>query len=106
MSAKIARASSEPSRRRFIEGLALASGAAVIARPTWSRGQGTAAPGVLSGETIDLRIGESPINITGRPRMATAVNGTVPAPILRLRQGQNVTINVVNTLREPASIHW
>jgi CopA family copper-resistance protein len=103
MSATIAMAS----RRRFIEGLALAGGAAVIARPTWCRAEATATdPAVLSGETIDLRIGESPINITGHRRMATTVNGTLPAPILRLRQGQNVTINVANTLRETASIHW
>ena len=106
MSATLAMSPSAPSRRRFIEGLALAGGAAVIARPTWSRAQGTAAPGVLSGETIDLKVGASPINITGRQRMATTVNGTVPAPILRLRQGDTVTINVANTLREPASIHW
>src|ERR1700739_2432975 len=107
MSANISMASSEPSRRRFIEGLALAGGAAVMARPTWSRAEGTATnPAGLSCETIHLTIGESPLNITGRRRMATAVNGTVPAPILRLRQGQNVTINVANTLREPASIHW
>jgi CopA family copper-resistance protein len=95
-----------PSRRRFVEGLALASGAVVIAKPSWSRAPVSAGPTVLSGDTIDLTIGAAPINITGRRRMATAVNGTVPAPTLRLRQGDNVTINVANTLDEAASVHW
>ena len=80
MSAKIALASREPTRRRFIEGLALVSGAAVVARPTWSRALGTTPnPAVLSGETIDLRIGATAVNVTGRRRMATTVNGTLPA---------------------------
>jgi CopA family copper-resistance protein len=96
------------SRRLFVQGLALAGGAAVIGRPTWVRAQGTTSsgPSVLSGDKIDLTIGPSPINITGRARTATAVNGSVPAPTLRLRQGDTVTINVTNRLDEPTSIHW
>ena len=61
---------------------------------------------VLSGEHIALTIGEAPINITGRRRTATAVNGQVPGPTLRLREGDNVTIDVTNRLSEPTSIHW
>ncbi|MHB8529828.1 MAG: copper resistance system multicopper oxidase, partial [Caulobacteraceae bacterium] len=62
--------------------------------------------GVLTGDKIDLTIAELPIDITGRRRIATAVNGRVPGPTLRLRQGDTVTINVANRLREPTSIHW
>ena len=61
---------------------------------------------MLSGDRIDLTIAPSPIDITGRPRVATAVNGSVPAPTLRLRQGDTVTINVTNRLDEPTSLHW
>jgi CopA family copper-resistance protein len=61
---------------------------------------------VLSGNLFDLTVGPLPINITGRPRIATAVNGTVPAPTLRFREGEAVTLNVRNTLRESTSIHW
>jgi CopA family copper-resistance protein len=97
-----------PSRRRFVQGLALAGAAAAIGRPTWARAQDAAGsgPAVLSGDRIDLTVGASPINITGRARMATSVNGSVPGPILRLRQGDTVTVNVRNRLDEPTSIHW
>ena len=60
----------------------------------------------LAGERFDLVIGETPVNITGRARLATTVNGTMPAPILHFREGQTVTINVTNRLSEPSSIHW
>ncbi len=95
------------SRRRFVQGLALASGAAAIGVPLWTRAEGVASgPAALSGDSFDLTIGERPINITGRRRIATAVNGSVPAPTLRLREGSAVTIKVTNRLAEPTSIHW
>jgi CopA family copper-resistance protein len=61
---------------------------------------------VLSGTEFQLEIGAVPINITGRQRTATAVNGSVPAPILRWREGDTVTLAVTNRLPEPSSIHW
>jgi len=86
-------------RRRFVEGLA----ATGLAAHGLSRAQ---AMPVLSGSRFDLAIGALPINITGRPRTATAVNGSVPGPTLRFREGDTVTINVRNSLRESTSIHW
>ena len=47
-----------------------------------------------------------PVNITGRPRTATAINGQIPAPILRWREGDTITLAVTNRLSEPTSIHW
>lgn len=93
-----------PSRRRFVQGLAAVGGLAAggIRGKAWA----TTAQTALSGDRFDLTIGETPINITGRPRIATAVNGSVPAPILRFREGDTVTINVTNKLDEPTSIHW
>ena len=93
-----------PSRRRFVQGLAAVGSLATTGLParTWA----AAAQGALSGDRVDLTIGATPINITGRPRIATTVNGSVPAPILRFREGDTVTINVTNKLDEPTSIHW
>ena len=85
-------------RRRFVQGAA--SAGALLARPA------LAAPTLLSGTEFALEIGEVPINITGRPGTAVGINGLVPAPILRWREGETVSIAVTNRLREHTSIHW
>ncbi len=93
-------------RRRFMQGAA-ATGALTLA--PWPSRSAVAAPArapVLSGTEFQLEIGAAPINITGRPRTATAVNGSVPAPILRWREGDTVKLALTNRLSEPSSIHW
>ena len=95
-----------PTRRRFVQGLTAAGGLAGIP-VRWAQAAPEAGElPVLSGDKIDLTVGEMPVNITGRPRIATVVNGSMPAPILRLREGHTVTINVTNKLLETTSIHW
>ncbi|MDN5841964.1 MAG: copper resistance system multicopper oxidase [Alcaligenaceae bacterium] len=71
-----------------------------------SEGTSTGSAAVLSGTEFNLEIGESPVNFTGSPRMATTVNGSLPAPTLRWREGDTVTIRVKNRLKETTSIHW
>ena len=103
-----------PSRRLFVQGAAaggvvaglVASG--LPARAFAAAGPAVAgAPQVLGGADVQLRIGESLANFTGRTRPAITVNGSLPAPILRWREGQTVSIRVANTLQgHPTSIHW
>ncbi|WP_131111627.1 copper resistance system multicopper oxidase [Sulfuricystis thermophila] len=100
-----------PSRRRFVRGLV--AGGVMVGLSPWVRAaaQGladtrTGSAPVLSGTNIDLVIAESPVNFTGTPRMATTINGSIPAPTLKLREGDTVTIRVTNRLREATSIHW
>ncbi len=98
-------------RRRFVQGLAgggVLLGLSpllntVLAQP---RATQTGAPKVLSGTVFNLEIGESPVNFTGSPRMATTVNGSLPAPTLHWREGDTITIHVKNHLKEATSIHW
>jgi len=66
----------------------------------------TGTPPVLSGTEFDLTIAETPVNFTGAPRMATTINGSIPGPILRWREGDTVTIRVTNRLPISTSIHW
>lgn len=99
------------SRRRFVTGLAVggvAAGFGLARLPAWSN---TAHPmsqaPVLTGTDFDLAIGTSPVNFTGRPRPAITVNGSLPAPILRWREGDTVTLRVANRLADAhSSIHW
>ncbi len=96
------------SRRTFVKGLAatgLFTGLGLWRSPVWaltSPGQ----PTVLSGTEFDLVIGETPVNITGNARTAMTVNGTIPGPLLRWREGDTVTLRVANRLKEDTSIHW
>jgi CopA family copper-resistance protein len=95
------------SRRRFVEGTALVGiGLSGGLFGFMGRAAALEAQKTLTGNHLDLTIGLVPINITGRARTATAVNGSVPAPILRFREGDAVTVNVTNRLDEPTSIHW
>ena len=77
--------------------------------PVWAR-SGT--PGLLSdmhtlrGDDIALTIGNSRFTVGGRTGHAVTINGTVPAPLIRLKHGQDVRIAVTNTLDEDTSIHW
>ena len=98
-------------RRRFVQGLAaggLLFGLPSLATQTWAAVADTvigSAP-VLQGTEFDLVIAETPVNFTGRPRMATTINGSIPGPVLRWREGDTVTLRVTNRLAEETSIHW
>jgi len=103
------------SRRRFVQGLA--GGALVLAGRRQLSWGGTQAVGwggtpsgraaaALSGTEFNLEIGTREVNFTGAKRLATVVNGQLPAPLLYWREGDTVTIRVTNRLAAPTSIHW
>jgi CopA family copper-resistance protein len=99
---------SKTTRRTFVKGLAatgILGGLGLWRTPVWavnSPGQ----PNVLTGNEFDLFIGETPVNITGAARTAMTINGSLPGPILRWREGDTVTLRVRNRLKEDTSIHW
>lgn len=96
------------SRRRFVQGLALGGAAAGLGLLDSPRAMAlnNLAPTTLSGTDFALAIADMPVNITGRGRMATTVNGSLPGPVLRCRQGSELTLRVTNRLTVPTSIHW
>jgi FtsP/CotA-like multicopper oxidase with cupredoxin domain len=53
-----------------------------------------------------LHIGKGSLPIDCKPAHAVTINGTVPGPLLRLRQGQNLRLTVINELDEETSLHW
>jgi len=93
------------SRRRFVQGMA-GSAALLSSLRNLSAGAVQGDRTVLSGPDFDLTIEEIAVNYTGRNRTATAVNGQVPGPLLRMREGDAVTIRVTNRLPVRTSIHW
>lgn len=98
------------SRRRFVQGLAV--GGALVGlglKPTRSLAEqlrSRTGPKVLRGSRFDLNYSSTPVNFTGREKLATAINGSVPAPVLRFKEGDMVTLNVTNNMAVDTSIHW
>ena len=60
----------------------------------------------VSGRVIDLAVGQGAIEVAGRSGHAFAVNGSVPGPLVRLKEGEAVTLRVANHLAQDTSIHW
>lgn len=99
------------SRRSLLGGMGV--GAALASAPSWARGGNIASDqsiragfDELRGDVIDLSVGIGRRIVEGRRGMGVAVNGTVPGPLVRLREGQNVRLNVTNKLKVDTSIHW
>jgi FtsP/CotA-like multicopper oxidase with cupredoxin domain len=99
----------DQSRRRFVLGasslVALStlplSGQVFADTPRPTNG-----PQTLTGNQFDLSIGFQKVNFTGKQRIATTVNQSLPAPVLRWKEGERVTLRVTNTLDHDSSIHW
>ncbi|OCX11265.1 copper resistance system multicopper oxidase [Pseudomonas graminis] len=99
---------SKTSRRTFVKGLtagAILGGLGLWRTPLWAA-TSFGETNVLSGTEFDLFIGETPVNITGSPRTALTINGGIPGPLLRWREGDTVTLRVKNRLTDMTSIHW
>ena len=102
------------SRRGFVRAAGTATGLAAM--PAWAQGHSlhSARGGVpirvgfdeVSGAVIDLAVGHGPRIVQGRKGQAVAVNGSVPGPLVRLKEGQHVRLKVTNNLAEDTSIHW
>lgn len=98
-------------RRTLLRGAAAGGGLLSLQGllPAWAQ---TGSAGLRSelpslvGPNIDLTVGHSPFSVGGRTGHAVTVNGLLPAPLLRLREGQNARLSVTNTLDEDTSIHW
>ena len=98
-------------RRQLLRGASLLGGGLALSTlmPGWAQ---SATPGLaptlptLTGPNIDLTISHAQLSIDGRAGHAVTINGTVPGPLLRLKEGQNVRLSVKNDLAEETSIHW
>ena len=98
-------------RRQFLRAAALGGMGAGLAgvMPAWAQpvSAGLARPlPMVSGSDIALTIGKVAVRVDGKASRKVGVNGTVPAPIVRLKEGQKVRLRVTNALDEDASIHW
>jgi CopA family copper-resistance protein len=98
-------------RRALLRGTVAGGGVLALQGllPAWAQ---TGTPGLQSdlptliGPDIALTVGRSPFTVNGRTGGAITLNGVLPGPLIRLREGQNARLSVTNTLDEDTSIHW
>src|SRR5690606_38640977 len=84
------------SRRTFVKGLAasgITAGLGIWRQPVWAvaRPDQLSDQGVLAGTEFDLTIDSMTVDFTGKRRTAMAINGSIPGPLLRWREGDTVT---------------
>jgi len=104
------------SRRRFVKGLVAGGALMGLGMSGLARANPSGIsqevhnalfyPKELKGTNFDLNYAYTQVNFTGKERTATAINGGVPSPILRWKEGDTVTLNVKNNMAEDTSIHW
>jgi CopA family copper-resistance protein len=95
-------------RRRFVQGVA-AVGIAALAEGKFNQASAATiahSPTVLTGNHFDLAIEPYHVDFTGRRVKAIAINGSLPGPTLKWREGDTVTVAVTNHLPTETSIHW
>lgn len=96
----------DPARRRFVTSTFALAGAAALPRGLFAQGAASYTVPELRGTNFVLDIGALPVNISGRRAWAKTVNGSLPAPTLRWREGDTVSLRVNNSLHETTSLHW
>ena len=96
----------DPARRQFVKGLTASAFLAGLAPSGVFSAPKTTNNPVLTGNTFDLTLGEMLVNFTGKRRMATTINGSLPGPTLRMKEGEEITIRVTNKMAVTSSIHW
>lgn len=92
-------------RRQFLQGMA----ALGLGTAGWGHlvpAFAGPAPLRVTENGVDLEINRIPLYINGRQGTAVAINGTVPGPLLRMREGETATLRVTNRLDEDTSVHW
>ncbi|MCE2510563.1 MAG: copper resistance system multicopper oxidase [Alphaproteobacteria bacterium] len=96
-------------RRKFLSATASAGGliACQALLPAWARSASDLSGlRALSGTAFDLKVASTPVSIDGQSGRAVTVNGQLPAPLLRWREGDEIILRVTNELDEDTSIHW
>jgi len=96
------------SRRTFVKGIVASSLLASSTVPLLANSdiQKVQRTKTLEGTEFFLTIDKTVVNFTGQKAIATTVNGMLPAPTLKWREGDEITLHVKNNLTVDSSIHW
>jgi FtsP/CotA-like multicopper oxidase with cupredoxin domain len=93
-----------PSRREFLKTAGLAAGAAFLSNTADFAHASTPQEGTAD---YTLRIATVPVELAPNRIVSIATyNGQFPGPLLRLKEGRQVTVDVVNDTDTPEQLHW
>ena len=92
-------------KRKSLQSLVGLGALAALPR-AWAQIRAVELGAVPVSKAYDLTVAETVLNITGKPAMGITINGTMPGPVLRFREGDDVVVRVTNQLRESTGIHW
>ena len=92
-------------KRRSLQSL-IGLGALSALPRAWAQVRAVELGAVAIARSYELTVAETELNITGKPAMGITINGTMPGPVLRFREGDEVVVRVTNRLREITGIHW
>lgn len=95
----------DASRRRALQGLA-GLGVAIAMPGSLAQVRAVALNESPVSRRYDLTVAETLLKVSGRPSQGITINGTMPGPVLRFKEGDEVEIRVTNRLREMTAIHW
>ena len=95
-----------PTRRQFVQGLTASAFLAGLAPSSLFAAPAAGNAQVLTGNRFELTLEEVEVNFTGKRRMATTINGSLPGPTLRMKEGEQITIRVTNKMSVTSSVHW
>ena len=102
------------SRREFLKAAGLVAGAAALPTPLvfgyerYPLGDGSSGmPQDAGGVDYTLRIKASAVEIAPK-RIVSLItyNGQFPGPLLRLKEGREVTVEIFNDTDTPEQLHW
>jgi CopA family copper-resistance protein len=99
----------EENRRRFIKSAIGTASALVLAKmaPAWAYPLGRSYGDVINTQNVvDLHIRREELNVAGQIARPITINGSMPGPLITLKEGQRAKLNVSNALNESTSIHW
>jgi len=99
------------SRRRFLKGIAGMGAVGMFGQfVTGCAASTVASPReevlLAPGPEVDLKLARQRIEVAGQSAWATTINGGIPGPVIRLKEGQDVILRVENLLEDTSSIHW
>ena len=98
---------SHVSRRNFLQTAGALVGSSLLHSPRTLFGQSAASQSLEGKADYALKIATTPLELApNRIVSVTTYNGQFPGPLLRMKEGRRVMVDVQNETDVPEQLHW